>query len=265
MATDVHRPEGPQRAPAGSDSARAGNRKHRPTAPVPAVRVAGLTRAFDGRAIIDNLQLSVGTGEFVVLLGRSGCGKSTLLRVLAGLDRHIEGTVLVPRRRAVAFRAPPPTPWRKVWRTVLLGRPGRFRRAAAERTPTEVGLLSSPGCGPGAFAGDEVQRVSLTDVLAREPDLLLLDDPFGALDVPARVRAQRLVGELWQRRGCAVLLATPDVEEAVLLADRVLVMDKGAIAYEAAVELDRPRDRTGPRFAELCAALREHLGTEPAA
>ncbi|MFD6285892.1 ATP-binding cassette domain-containing protein, partial [Streptomyces sp. NPDC060205] len=140
-----------------------------------------------------------------------------------------------------------------------------FRRAAAEQRPTEVGLLSPAGSRPGALSGDEVQRVPLQRALAREPDLLLLDEPFGALDAPGRAAAQRLLGELWRRHGCAVLLATSDVEEAVLLADRVLVLDGGAIAYETAVGLDRPRDRTDPRFAELCAGLRDRPGTEPAA
>ncbi|MFD6293121.1 ATP-binding cassette domain-containing protein, partial [Streptomyces sp. NPDC060205] len=127
MATDVHRTVDPQQTPADSDSgsgsgsgsgsagARAAGRKHGPTTPVPAVRVEGLTRAFDGRAVIDNLQLSLRPGEFVALLGRTGRGKSTLLRILAGLDRDIEGTVLVPRRKAVVLRAPRLTPWAKVW------------------------------------------------------------------------------------------------------------------------------------------------------
>ncbi|MGW6012959.1 ABC transporter ATP-binding protein [Streptomyces sp. NPDC055210] len=267
MATDVHRAVGPQQASADSDSGstRAGDLKHRPKTSVPVVRVEGLTRAFDGRAVIDNLQLSISPGEFVVLLGRSGCGKSTLLRILAGLDRAIEGTVLVPRRKVLAAQAPPLTPWRKVCRTVLLGRPGRCRGAAATRTATEVGLVRRAGSRAGAPSGGEVQRVPLERALAGDPDFLLLDEPFDALDAPARAGAQRLVGELWQRHGCAVLLATSDVEEAVLLADRVLVMDAGAIAYEVPVELDRPRDRTDPRFAELCAGLLECLDSEPAA
>jgi sulfonate transport system ATP-binding protein len=101
--------------------------------------------------------------------------------------------------------------------------------------------------------------------LVREPDLLLLDEPFGALDALTRIKAQRLVGELWQRRGCAVLLVTHDVEEAVLLADRVLVMDGGVIAHEQRIDLDRPRDITDPRFAALRAGLLERLGVEATA
>ncbi|MFD6418386.1 ABC transporter ATP-binding protein [Streptomyces sp. NPDC060194] len=255
MATDVHgsvtRPADAPTGPAESRGA--------------AVHVSGLSRSFDGRRVIDGLELTVRPGEFVALLGRSGCGKSTLLRVLAGLDREIEGTVLVPHRKAVAFQAPRLMPWKRVWRNVLLGLPGRPDRALAEKALEEVGLAAHAGDWPKTLSGGEAQRASLARALVREPDLLLLDEPFGALDALTRIKAQRLVGELWQRRGCAVLLVTHDVEEAVLLADRVLVMDGGVIAYETEVGLDRPRDITDPRFAELRARLLDRLGVEPAA
>ncbi|MET9494227.1 ABC transporter ATP-binding protein [Streptomyces sp. NPDC006552] len=243
MATDVHRPV-----------------THR--ADGSAVRVAGLTRSFDGRAVIDDLELAVEPGEFVALLGRSGCGKSTLLRILAGLDRDIEGTVLVPRRRAVAFQAPRLMPWKRVWRNVVLGLAGKPERGLADSVLEEVGLAHRAGAWPKTLSGGEAQRASLARALVREPDLLLLDEPFGALDALTRIKAQRLVAEVWQRRGCAVLLVTHDVEEAVLLADRVLVMDAGVIAYETAVDLERPRDITDPRFAALRAELLSRLGVD---
>src|SRR5690242_21798986 len=106
----------------------------------PAVSVRGLRKAFGPRTVLDGIDLEIAPGEFVALLGRSGCGKSTLLRILAGLDRDIEGTVLVPRRKAVAFQAPRLMPWKKVWRNVLLGLPGKPERAVAEQALTEVGL-----------------------------------------------------------------------------------------------------------------------------
>ncbi|MFJ8279336.1 ABC transporter ATP-binding protein [Streptomyces griseoviridis] len=239
MATDVHRPVTGQ-----------------------AVHVEGLTRSFDGRAVIDGLRLDVRAGEFVALLGRSGCGKSTLLRILAGLDRDIRGTVLVPRRKAVVFQAPRLMPWKKVWRNVVLGLPGKPERAVAERALEEVGLAQRSDAWPRTLSGGEAQRAALARALVREPDLLLLDEPFGALDALTRVTAQRLVGELWRRRGCAVLLVTHDVEEAVLLADRVLVMDGGVIAHEQRIDLDRPRAVTDPRFAELRAGLLARLGVD---
>ncbi|MYQ44914.1 ATP-binding cassette domain-containing protein [Streptomyces sp. SID4985] len=248
MATDIHGPVSPAK-----------------TGLSQVVRVEGLTRSFDGRAVVDDLALDIAPGEFVALLGRSGCGKSTLLRVLAGLDRDIEGTVLVPRRRAVAFQAPRLMPWKKVWRNVVLGLPGRPERALAERVLEEVGLGHRADAWPKTLSGGEAQRASLARALVREPDLLLLDEPFGALDALTRIKAQRLVGEVWRRRGCAVLLVTHDVEEAVLLADRVLVMDGGRIAHEQRVALDRPRDITDPRFATIRAGLLERLGVDTAA
>ncbi|QIB42032.1 ABC transporter ATP-binding protein [Streptomyces aureoverticillatus] len=255
MATDVHRPV--TGTPHGGETVS----QH-----ITVVRVDGLTRAFDGRPVIDRLQLDVQAGEFVALLGRSGCGKSTLLRILAGLDRDIEGTALVPRRKAVAFQAPRLMPWKRVWRNVLLGLPGRPERAVAERALEEVGLSHRSQAWPKTLSGGEAQRASLARALVREPDLLLLDEPFGALDALTRVKAQRLVDELWQRRGCAVLLVTHDVEEAVLLADRVLVMDDGVIAHEQRIDLPRPRDIADPRFAALRTGLLERLGVEaPAA
>ncbi|WP_244409981.1 ABC transporter ATP-binding protein [Streptomyces albofaciens] len=227
-----------------------------------AVRVRGLRRAFGGRAVIDGLRLDVAPGEFVALLGRSGCGKSTLLRVLAGLDREIEGQVLVPERKAVAFQAPRLMPWKRVWRNVLLGLPGRTERIVAERALEEVGLGHRADAWPKTLSGGEAQRASLARALVREPDLLLLDEPFGALDALTRIKAQRLVAELWRERGCAVLLVTHDVEEALLLADRVLVMEDGVIAYEEEVGLPRPRAVDDPLFASLRARLLDRLGVE---
>jgi sulfonate transport system ATP-binding protein len=250
MATDVHGPVTTPPAPG--------------TGPAAAVRVEGLTRAFDGRTVIDDLRLDIRPGEFVALLGRSGCGKSTLLRILAGLDRDITGTVLVPRRKAVAFQAPRLMPWKRVWRNVLLGLPGAPRRDTALRALEEVGLGHRTDAWPKTLSGGEAQRASLARALVREPDLLLLDEPFGALDALTRIKAQRLVDELWQQRGCAVLLVTHDVEEAVLLADRVLVMDDGVIAYETPVDLPRPRDIADPAFAALRAELLRRLGVDDA-
>ncbi|WP_443057188.1 ABC transporter ATP-binding protein [Streptomyces sp. NBC_00669] len=231
--------------------------------PDTSVRVRGLVRAFDRRRVVDGLDLDIRPGEFVALLGHSGCGKSTLLRVLAGLDRDIEGTVTVPRRRAVAFQAPRLLPWKRVWRNVVLGLPGRADRALAERYLAEVGLTERAAVWPKTLSGGEAQRVSLARALVRQPDLLLLDEPFGALDALTRTNAQRLVGELWTRHNCGVLLVTHDVEEAVLLADRVLVMRDGRIAHEAVVDLPRPRDIGAPEFVALRTSLLARLGVGP--
>ncbi|MGW3247061.1 ABC transporter ATP-binding protein [Streptomyces sp. NPDC001070] len=256
MATELHRPVSPDEAgPAAGPEARPA-----------AVRVTGLTRSFGGRPVIDGLDLTLRPGEFTALLGRSGCGKSTLLRVLAGLDREIEGTVLVPDKRAVAFQAPRLMPWKRVWRNVLLGLQVRPERAVADSALEEVGLRHRFGAWPKTLSGGEAQRASLARALVREPDLLLLDEPFGALDALTRIKAQRLVAEVWQRRGCAVLLVTHDVDEALLLADRALVMRDGVIAHETPVALPRPRDVGDPGFTALRSRLLAELGVDaPAA
>lgn len=228
------------------------------------IEVRGLTRAFDDKTVIDGLDLTIRQGEFVALLGHSGCGKSTLLKILAGLDSETEGEVTVPERRSVAFQSPRLMPWLRVWRNVVLGLPASSDRALAERYLAEVGIEEYAGSWPKTLSGGQAQRVSLARALVREPELLLLDEPFGALDALTRGKAQRLVADLWQRHGCSVLLVTHDVEEALLLADRVLVMDDGRIAYEAEVGLERPRNLGSPDFVRLRGELLHRLGVHDA-
>ena len=227
-----------------------------------AVRVRGLGKKFGDREIIRNLDLDIEPGEFVVLLGASGCGKSTLLRILADLDRDISGSVVVATRRAVSFQSPRLMPWKKVWRNVVLGLPGKPDRARAEAALAEVGMTHRSDVWPKVLSGGEAQRASLARALVREPDLLLLDEPFSALDALTRLTAQALVADLWALHQCAVLLVTHDVEESIRLADRVLVMKDGVIAHEARVELPRPRDVTDPAFVALRAELLGHLGVQ---
>ena len=228
----------------------------------PAVCVRGLSRHFGERPVIDALDIDVAPGEFVALIGASGCGKSTLLRILAGLDPEIAGEVSVTERRAVAFQAPRLMPWKRVWRNVVLGLPnggGRDRRRA-EAALAEVDLSHRADVWPKVLSGGEAQRAALARALVREPDLLLLDEPFGALDALTRLKAQALVAELWQLHRCAVLLVTHDVQEALLLADRVLMMDHGRIAHELPVNLPRPRDVGQPGFTALRSRLLGWLG-----
>ncbi|WP_226366316.1 ABC transporter ATP-binding protein [Pseudonocardia sp. ICBG162] len=224
------------------------------------VSVRGLSRHFGDRAVLTDLDLDIEPGEFVALLGASGCGKSTLLRILADLDNDVSGEVTVARRRAVGFQAPRLLPWKKVWRNVVLGLPGRPDRARAVAALTEVGLAHRTDVWPKVLSGGEAQRAALARALVRDPDLLLLDEPFSALDALTRITARGLVDELWQRHRCAVLLVTHDVEEALVLADRVLVMDGGRIAHDAPVPFPRPRDVTDPDFQHLRADLLGRLG-----
>jgi sulfonate transport system ATP-binding protein len=228
----------------------------------PVVQVRGLTRRFGARTVIDRLDLDIAAGEFVALIGASGCGKSTLLRILADLDTEIEGEVLVPVRRAVSFQEPRLLPWKSVWKNVVLGLPGLPDRARAKSALDEVGLGHRAEVWPKVLSGGEAQRASLARALVRDPDLLLLDEPFGALDALTRINVQALVAELWRRHGYAVLLVTHDVEEALRLADRVLMMESGVIAHEVVVDLPRPRDVGDPRFRLCRRRLLGWLGVE---
>lgn len=214
----------------------------------PAVRVNNLTRRFGERTVIDNLDLEINRGEFVALLGASGCGKSTLLRILADLDHEIEGDVLVSPNRGVAFQSPRLFPWKRVWRNVIAGTGNRRDRSKADAALEEVGLDHRGDAWPKDLSGGEAQRASLARALVRNPDLLLLDEPFGALDALTRLKAQALVADLWQRHRQAVLLVTHDVDEALLLADRILVMSDGRVAHSLEVTLPRPRFAGDPSF-----------------
>jgi sulfonate transport system ATP-binding protein len=219
-------------------------------------------RHFAGREVLRGLDLSVRPGEFVALLGRSGTGKTTFLRVLGGLDPGYDGEVLVPRHRAVVFQEPRLIPWLRVLPNVTLGLSGgrdelRRRGLAALE---EVGLAGHAGAWPVTLSGGEAQRVALARALVREPQLMLLDEPFGALDALTRTRMHGLLQDLCARHRPAVVLVTHDVDEAILLADRALVLVDGTITLDAPVGLSRPRDRGDPGFLALRARLLAELG-----
>lgn len=202
------------------------------TATEPAVIVAGLSKAYGDRVVIDTLSLRIARGEFVALLGESGCGKTTLLRALAGLDPVQSGRIDAPGRPAVVFQEHRLLPWDTLWRNVSLGLPGADIRARAAAALVEVGLGDRLDDWPRNLSGGQAQRVALARALVQEPRLLLLDEPFAALDALTRIRMHVLVKELVARHRPGVLLVTHDVDEAIALADRILVMRDGAIASE---------------------------------
>jgi sulfonate transport system ATP-binding protein len=204
----------------------------RPTAPVVVDRV---TKSFPGSSVLDELTLELEPGSFTALLGRSGSGKSTLLRILAGLDHEFEGNVAVPGTVAVAFQEPRLFPWARVGPNVVLGLAGAGAAQRGRAALAEVGLADRERAWPLTLSGGQAQRVSLARALVREPDLLLLDEPFGALDALTRRSMHQLVLDLWHRHESTVLLVTHDVEEALRLADRVLVLADGRIAWDAPV------------------------------
>jgi sulfonate transport system ATP-binding protein len=230
------------------------------TTSTPVASVEHLTRSFGDRKVLDDLDLEIAQGEFVALIGRSGSGKSTLLRALAGLDDGIEGTVSVDGEVGVAFQDARLVPWKRVRDNVALGlrHPDPHRSAATALE--EVGLSERAHAWPLTLSGGEAQRVSLARALAREPRLLVLDEPFGALDALTRITMHDLVLGLWKRHRPAVLLVTHDVDEALALADRVLVLADGRITHESRIALDRPRDRDHHELTELRDRLLAELG-----
>jgi sulfonate transport system ATP-binding protein len=221
---------------------------------------SGLTRAFGERRILDHLDLEIAPGEFVALIGRSGSGKSTLLRALAGLDRDLDGELAVNGTVAVAFQEPRLLPWKRVWANVCLGLRADDPRSVADAALAEVGLTERADAWPLTLSGGEAQRASLARALVREPTLLLLDEPFSALDALTRITMHRLVLWLWAHHGPAVLLVTHDVDEAIALADRVLVLSSGQIGLACRVEAPRPRNRDQPVLVELRNRLLAELG-----
>ncbi|MET7336924.1 ABC transporter ATP-binding protein [Nonomuraea sp. NPDC005650] len=196
------------------------------------IRVKGLTRVYGDRAVLDGLDLELAPGEFVALLGQSGSGKSTLLRALAGVDGDAagEGLVEVPAQVSMVFQDARLLPWQRVLDNVILGLDGAVERG--RESLAEVGLAGRERAWPNELSGGEQQRVALARSLVREPRLLLADEPFGALDALTRLKMHGLLRRLYEEHRPAVLLVTHDVDEAIALADRVLVLDHGRIAAE---------------------------------
>ncbi|MCW2876462.1 MAG: transporter ATP-binding protein [Sphaerisporangium sp.] len=224
-----------------------------------AVRVTGLRKAFGAKTVLDGIDLEIRRGEFFALLGPSGTGKTTLLRILAGLELPDAGTVLAARRRTTVYQEPRLIPARRVLANVILGLPSTAREAG-RRALAEVGLDGYGGTWPATLSGGEAQRVALARALVRDPEVLLLDEPFAALDALTRLQMQELVAELCARHRPAVVLVTHDVDEAVRLADRVAVLREGALAVDKTIDLPHPRHRDGPSFADHRRLFLSHLG-----
>jgi sulfonate transport system ATP-binding protein len=198
------------------------------------VSVTSARRSFAGREVLAGIDLTIASGEFVVLLGHSGTGKSTLLRALAGLDDEVFGRLIVPRARAVVFQDARLVPWKGVLANIQLGATPE-QKVRGAKLLDEVGLGDRAKAWPRTLSGGEAQRVALARALSRSPDLLLLDEPFGALDALTRLKMQGLLSDLVSRYRPAVLLVTHDVDEAIRLADRILVLSHGAIRTDLRV------------------------------
>jgi sulfonate transport system ATP-binding protein len=224
------------------------------------VLVEDVVRRFGDRVVLDHLYLSIAGEELVVLLGPSGCGKTTLLRLLAGLDRPDEGTVEVPARRAIVFQGDRLLPWQRALRNVTLGLYGPDAGQQAKDALAEVGLAGRERAWPKELSGGEAQRVALARALVSDPELVLLDEPFAALDAITRRRMHGLVRALRYQHHAAMLLVTHDVDEAIALADRILVMSSGRIETSHPVTLSAAEREASVSREELRASLLADLG-----
>jgi NitT/TauT family transport system ATP-binding protein len=233
------------------------------------VEVRALSHRFMIRdkplSVLEEVSFTVDPGQFVAVVGPSGCGKSTLLRLAAGLERPAQGTIWVDGRqvsgpdaaRALVFQDPMLYPWRTVWRNVAVGLEARGMLRKDDPRVHEildrVGLSSFANALPHQLSGGMAQRAALARALVNEPTLLLFDEPLGQLDALTRFVMQRELLRMWDSSGFTALLVTHDVDEALYLADRVLVLSArpGRVIGEVTVDVQRPRHHDDLRFQEL--------------
>ena len=230
---------------------------------------------------VSGASLDIAAGEFVCLLGPSGCGKSTLLNAVAGFVRPVAGTVHCADApvtgpdvsRGVVFQSAEALfPWLTVRQNVAFGPrvrkvPKEQHTAAVERYLAMVGLSHCADRFPGQLSGGMRQRAQLARVLVNEPSVVLMDEPFGALDAQTRLVMQVELDRIWRKTGATIVFVTHDIGEAILLGDRIVTMTAGpaaAIKNVYPCDLPRPRDLTDPASAELFRQLREDIGTEVA-
>jgi sulfonate transport system ATP-binding protein len=244
--------------------------------PHAAVVLSGVDKRYGTRQVLSGLDLSIELGSFVAIVGRSGCGKSTLLRLVAELEaidggelrkQRAPGTAaphdgaLVSRTARqcgsdttldtrIMFQDARLLPWRTVLQNVMLGLP-RTAREDARAVLAEVGLAERANDWPAQLSGGQRQRVALARALVHRPELLLLDEPLGALDALTRIEMHELIERLWRQHGFTALLVTHDVHEAIALGERVVLIEHGKIALDQPVDLLRPRSRGSARFAAL--------------
>jgi sulfonate transport system ATP-binding protein len=236
--------------------------------PNPRVSAAGarvglqcVTKNFGDHRVLHGIDMTIQPGEFVAVVGRSGCGKSTLLRLIAGLDAPTSGSIavdddLIGLRETVRliFQEPRLLPWQRLVANVAVGlthaRDRHTRREQAAAALREVGLAGREHAWPSILSGGQKQRVALARALVSQPRLLLLDEPLGALDALTRIEMQDLIERVWQEKGFTAIVVTHDVSEAVTLADRILLLENGAVATDVQVALTRPR-RRGDREAAV--------------
>lgn len=235
------------------------------------ITVQRLTKRYGAREVLKSVNLHLAPGQYVAVVGRSGCGKSTLLRLLAGLETASGGELRAEQAPLAAvredvrlmFQDARLLPWKTVIDNVGLGLSGNWRPQALEAL-AEVGLAERAEDWPAALSGGQKQRVALARALIHRPRLLLLDEPLGALDALTRIEMQQLIERLWLQHCFTVLLVTHDVNEAVVVADRVILIEDGGIGLDLEVALPRPRLRGTATLAALEAQVLDRVLQRPA-
>ncbi len=241
---------------------------------IPGVRleVRGVDKRYGTRDVLKKTELVIEPGEFVAIVGRSGCGKSTLLRLVAGLESVSGGAIRLDGQPVsglssdtrIMFQDSRLLPWKRVAENVALGLPPEQTADAAD-VLARVGLGERLGEWPARLSGGQRQRVALARALVHKPRLLLLDEPLGALDALTRIEMHRLIEGLWRTSGFTALLVTHDVQEAVALADRVILIEDGQIALDQRIGLPRPRTHGDAAFAALEKRILDRVLQKPEA
>ncbi|WP_254052786.1 ATP-binding cassette domain-containing protein [Bacillus sp. V59.32b] len=226
----------------------------------------GIQKSYDSRQVLKGIDLHIRFGEFIAIVGKSGCGKSTLLRLVAGLEPYDKGSISINgktldrlnKEARMMFQDGRLLPWKRVIDNVGMGLTGDWKREALKAL-RNVGLAERSGDWPGKLSGGQKQRVALARALAHKPDILLLDEPLGALDALTRIEMQELIEAIWTEKKFTSILVTHDVEEAVAIADRVILIEDGKIVLNKAIQLPRPRHRSQQAFANYVAEILDRI------
>lgn len=210
------------------------------------IELNDVSKNYGENEVLKSINLSINPGSFIAIVGKSGCGKSTLLRVIAQLEDISKGLISYtgenqskPKIR-IMFQDDRLIPWKSIMKNIELG---AVNKKTAQDSLEKVGLIDKKNNWPDQLSGGQKQRIALARALASNPDILLFDEPLGALDALTRIEMQNLIEALWQQQKFTALLVTHDVTEAVRLADRVIVISNGNIQLDEHIDLPRPRER----------------------
>ncbi|WP_110928723.1 ATP-binding cassette domain-containing protein [Bacillus massiliglaciei] len=226
------------------------------------LELSNVQKSFGRQDVLKNIELKVNKGDFIAIVGKSGCGKSTLLRLIAGLESVSGGELLIDGKplkeknspAKIMFQDGRLLPWKNVQQNVGLG----LKKGSQDKIVSlleKVGLADRAQDWPSVLSGGQRQRVAFARALVHEPELLLLDEPLGALDALTRMEMHQLIGDLWKEKKFTAILVTHDVEEAVALANRVIVIEDGEIAMEQVINLSYPRQRDHPLYTKLVSKI----------